>query len=101
MDMAINNVGSMGAHSAAGKKDAQVSPGSSRLTPLMCVNTWEHVWMYDYGVGGKRDFLNSWWDVVDWHVVHQNYSAATQERNMGSSFTTRSHAERRSSMYSS
>ena len=32
----------------------------------MCVNTWEHVYIFDYGVAGKRNYLVKWWDTIDW-----------------------------------
>lgn len=50
------------------------APGGTDVVPLMCLNTWEHVWLRDYGigannVGGKRQFVKSWWDVIDWNKV--------------------------------
>ena len=39
------------------------------LTPVLCLNTWEHVWLRDYGVGGKREYVENWWRAVDWDVV--------------------------------
>ncbi|KAL9946090.1 hypothetical protein D7B24_005987 [Verticillium nonalfalfae] len=44
-------------------------PGSLDLVPLLCLNTWEHTWLRDYGIGGKRAFAEAWWDAVDWSVV--------------------------------
>ena len=38
----------------------------------MCVSTWEHVWLRDWGVGGKAAFLDAWWDRIDWGIVEQN-----------------------------
>jgi Fe-Mn family superoxide dismutase len=52
-----------------GAQKGKTTPGGEMLEVLMCVNTWEHVWLRDYGVGGKREFLERWWDVVDWNVV--------------------------------
>ncbi|KAI3392823.1 hypothetical protein diail_5172 [Diaporthe ilicicola] len=46
-------------------------PGSTNLVPLLCVNTWEHVWMWDYGVGGKMDYLANWWNIINWGKVHE------------------------------
>ena len=49
-------------------------PGSGKIIPLLCVNTWEHVWLRDYGVGyggqgGKKAFVEAWWESVDWEAV--------------------------------
>lgn len=45
------------------------SPGGAELTPVLCVSTWEHVWLTDYGPGGKFDFLLNWWRVIHWGRV--------------------------------
>jgi superoxide dismutase, Fe-Mn family len=57
-------------------------PGSAHLTPVLCVNTWEHVWQPQYGfgsngVGGKMEFLARWWQAVNWEsVAHTALMAA-------------------------
>lgn len=57
-------------------KDEKKAPGGvEQLTPLLCVNTWEHVWTYDYGFGvyeglpGKKGYLEAWWDAINWEKV--------------------------------
>ncbi|ROT36799.1 superoxide dismutase [Sodiomyces alkalinus F11] len=44
-------------------------PGALEVVPLLCLSTWEHVWLRDYGVGGKKAFAEAWWEVVDWEAV--------------------------------
>ena len=61
--------GSFGVHS---RNDRKLAPGGQDLDVLMGVNTWEHVWLRDYGVGGKRQFLEQWWERIDWGVVEAN-----------------------------
>ncbi len=65
-----NNVGSYGPHS--GKQKA-VSPGGLEVLPLLCVNTWEHVWLRDYGIGGKKEYLERWWDRINWEEVMRDF----------------------------
>ncbi|XXG93902.1 hypothetical protein Hte_000152 [Hypoxylon texense] len=53
---------------------SQLAPGGTDVIPLLCLNTWEHVWLRDYGigaggVGGKRQFVQDWWRCVDWNKV--------------------------------
>ena len=48
---------------------AALPPGGVDVVPLLCLNTWEHVWLRDYGIGGKRAFAEAWWEVVDWEAV--------------------------------
>jgi len=43
--------------------------GGADVTPLACVNTWEHAWIHDFGVAGKRKYLEAWWNRVDWEEV--------------------------------
>lgn len=45
------------------------SPGSLEVVPVLCLSTWEHAWLRDYGVGGKRAFAEAWWETVDWRAV--------------------------------
>ncbi|KAL3442648.1 Manganese/iron superoxide dismutase [Aspergillus insuetus] len=83
VDMATNAslgnqyAGSMGALSANSK---QLAPGGLDLEPILCVNTWEHVWMMDYGIGGKAEYLERWWNRINWDVVLENYNAASTAR---------------------
>jgi Fe-Mn family superoxide dismutase len=68
---ALNSVGTFG--SAAKQNTQPKRPlGGVDVVPLLCVNTWEHVWLQDYGVRGKRKFLEAWWDKIDWNWVRQN-----------------------------
>ncbi|RSM20820.1 hypothetical protein CDV31_000191 [Fusarium ambrosium] len=48
----------------------------NQLEPLLCLNTWEHAWLLDWGVGaggqgGKLAFAESWWNLIDWEKVAQ------------------------------
>lgn len=54
---------------AAAAAVTKIPPGGTHVVPVLCVNTWEHVWMWDYGVGGKEAFLQNWWNIIDWGRV--------------------------------
>ncbi len=64
-----NNAGAFGKYSTAGREAAGMPPGATKVTPVLCVNTWEHVWLYDYGIKGKSKYLAEWWEAVDWARV--------------------------------
>jgi Fe-Mn family superoxide dismutase len=69
----VNTVGSHGQLS----QRHQIAPGGTDLIPVLCLNTWEHVYLRDYelgvfGKGGKREFVERWWDCIDWNVVADN-----------------------------
>lgn len=54
----------------------ELPPGGIDLKPLLCLSTWEHSWLLDWGVGreghgGKAAFAESWWELIDWEQVAQ------------------------------
>ncbi|KAI0164696.1 Manganese/iron superoxide dismutase [Xylariaceae sp. FL1272] len=55
------------------------APGGMDVVPLLCLNTWEHVWMRDYGVAGKSNYVLNWWEVIDWDKVYELWK--TGEKN--------------------
>ncbi|KAK2810710.1 hypothetical protein FQN50_002753 [Emmonsiellopsis sp. PD_5] len=69
---ATNRVGAMGAYS----NQKQLAPGAIDVHPVLCVNTWEHVWLADWGISGKAGFLEAWWDKINWDEVAHNASQA-------------------------
>lgn len=63
--------GSFGGHSQANKDVVDRPQGSLDVKPLLCVSTWEHAYIRDWGTR-KADFLAAWWDSVDWNRVSRN-----------------------------
>ncbi|KAI1757315.1 Manganese/iron superoxide dismutase [Xylaria castorea] len=57
-----------GAGNGGGRFNPQ-APGGTDVIPLLCLNTWEHVWLTDYGVAGKGGYVQQWWETVDWAKV--------------------------------
>ena len=81
-DRSANAYAAAGLPSAAGDN---VAPGGIKLWPVLCLNTWEHVWLRDYGIGqnglgGKVTYAEKWWDAIDWNVV--NETARIDRRQM-------------------
>jgi Fe-Mn family superoxide dismutase len=64
--------GAFGASARQKDNKAKKALGGVDVIPLLCVNTWEHVWLHDYGVGGKMNYLEKWWSKIDWAQVQQN-----------------------------
>ncbi|KFY28159.1 hypothetical protein V493_03069 [Pseudogymnoascus sp. VKM F-4281 (FW-2241)] len=60
-----NTVGAHGPFSASAKS----APGGIDVNPILCVSTWQHVYMADWGLLQKKEFLEAWWDRIDWNVV--------------------------------
>ncbi|KAI1374052.1 manganese and iron superoxide dismutase [Hypoxylon crocopeplum] len=64
----------LGAGADIGAQFSKTAPGGTDVIPLLCLNTWEHVWLRDYGIGaggagGKRQFVENWWRCIDWNKV--------------------------------
>lgn len=66
-----NTTGYFGPYSRVGQSNPRAIGGYSGQ-PILCVNTWEHAYLRDYGVGGKRAYLERWWDRIDWEVVERS-----------------------------
>ncbi|KAI0486035.1 Manganese/iron superoxide dismutase [Xylaria cf. heliscus] len=45
------------------------APGGTDVIPVLCLNTWEHVYIADYGVAGKGAYVQRWWETIDWEKV--------------------------------
>lgn len=43
--------------------------------PIMGIDVWEHAYYKKYGPG-RADYISSWWNVVDWSIISENYQNA-------------------------
>ncbi|MEK7311498.1 MAG: superoxide dismutase [Chloroflexota bacterium] len=53
----------------------QDSPLMEGKTPVMGCDVWEHAYYLHYQ-NRRADYLNAWWNVVDWDAVAARYTAA-------------------------
>lgn len=68
----VNPVAAFGPYSQDGREAAKYPPGGTKVTAVLCLSTWEHTYIYDYGLMGKRKYLEDWWNAVDWDLVNKN-----------------------------
>jgi Fe-Mn family superoxide dismutase len=50
------------------------------IHPLLCLSLHPHVYIPDYGVWGKEEYIRNFWGNVDWKLVFQRYQKVQELR---------------------
>jgi Fe-Mn family superoxide dismutase len=54
----------------------QDNPVSNGQVPLVGIDVWEHAYYLKYGPA-RADYVDAWWNTVDWDKVAERFSAAS------------------------
>jgi len=70
--LVVDGSGSLSVESTAN----QDSPFMEGKTPILGLDVWEHAYYLHYQ-NKRGDYVNAWWNVVNWDEVAKRYTAAT------------------------
>jgi Fe-Mn family superoxide dismutase len=62
--------------STANQDNPLMDLAADRGTPLLGNDVWEHAYYLQYQ-NRRGDYLDAWWQIVDWNVISNRYAAAT------------------------
>ena len=39
------------------------------VLPILSISLWDYSYLYDYGISGREDYINSLWNLIDWSLI--------------------------------
>lgn len=75
----VNAEGKLQVTSTPNQDNPLMDVAETKGTPILGNDVWEHAYYITYQ-NRRADYLKSWWSVVNWDKVSENYAAATAAR---------------------
>lgn len=45
-------------------------------SPIICLDMWEHAYLFDYTPGDKKKYIEAFFDNLNWSVIERNFTEA-------------------------
>ena len=76
--LVVNGNGKLEIGSTPNQDNPMMDLSDFKGTPIMGVDVWEHAYYLKYQ-NKRGDYLNAWWNLVNWEEVSNNYALATKK----------------------
>ena len=53
------------------KSGVVVADEDEQYLPILAINYWDYMYVEDYGVTGKNEYLSNLWDHLNWDVINK------------------------------
>jgi Fe-Mn family superoxide dismutase len=75
--LVLKNDGSLAVSSTPNQDNPLMDVAEIKGIPLLGLDVWEHAYYLKYQ-NKRPDYINSWWNLVNWDYVQKRYTDATQ-----------------------
>lgn len=48
------------------------------LSPILCLDMWEHAFVYDYATSEKKKYVDAYFENINWGVIEENFNQASK-----------------------
>ncbi len=77
----IKKDGSLAVSSTPNQDNPLMDVAEVQGTPLLGLDVWEHAYYLKYQ-NKRPDYINSWWNIVNWEFVQKRYAEALSSRSI-------------------
>jgi Fe-Mn family superoxide dismutase len=76
--LSVNSKGKLFVSSTANQDNPLMDTEKENGTPLLCLDVWEHAYYLKYQ-NKRADYVDNFWNIVNWNVVNNRFSAANSK----------------------